>query len=184
MWKKITIGLSIVILVPFIAALFIRNDYSVTTAITINRPVSEVFDYVVHLKNQDNFSVWANMDPNMKKSYLGTDATVGFVSRWESEHPDVGVGEQEIKRIIPGERIDFELRFFSPFEATEPAYMTTKALDNTQTLVTWGFSGHMDYPSNLMFLFMDFEGMIGNDLQQGLTNLKVILEQHSDSSAI
>ena len=181
MWKKLVVGISVLISLPFIAALFIKHDYAVTTAITINRPVSEVFDYVVHLKNQENFSVWAKIDPKTKKSYLGTDAQVGFVSMWESDNPDVGVGEQEIKHIIPGERIDFELRFFSPFEATEPAFMTTKPLGTAQTLVTWGFSGHMDYPSNLMFLFMDFEEMIGNDLQQGLINLKAILEQHTVS---
>ncbi len=35
----------------------------------------------------------------------------------------------------------------------------------------------MDYPMNLMFLFMDFEKIIGGNLQTGLDNLKVIQEQ-------
>jgi hypothetical protein len=29
---------------------------------------------------------------------------------------------------------------FSPFEATEPAYMTTEAVNANQTKVNWGFS--------------------------------------------
>ena len=73
----------------------------------------EVFDYVKYLKNQDNFSKWASMDPDMQKTYRGTDVTVGFVSAWASDNPDVGVGEQEIKAITAGQRIDFELRFIT-----------------------------------------------------------------------
>jgi len=177
MLKKFIIVLAIIVAIPFITALFIKKDYQVERVIVINQPVTEVFDYVKHLKNQDNFSKWASMDPDMKKTYRGVDATVGFVSAWVSDNPDVGVGEQEIKSITPGKRIDFELRFLSPFQATEPAYMTTVAVDDNQTEVRWGFSGHMDYPMNLMFLFMDFEAMIGADLQQGLDTLKVVLEK-------
>ena len=51
------------------------------------------------------------MDPDMKKTYRGTDGTVGFVSAWDSEKDDVGKGEQEIIKITDGERIDYELRF-------------------------------------------------------------------------
>ncbi|MGI2169746.1 SRPBCC family protein [Shewanella sp. MF05960] len=177
MLKKILLGLAVIIAIPFIAALFIKTDYSVTRTVTIDKPVTEVFDYIKHLKNQDNFSKWAQMDPEMVKTFRGTDATVGFVSAWASENPDVGVGEQEIIAIDEGKRIDFELRFISPFEATSPAYMTTEAISTQQTKVDWDFSGHMDYPMNLMFLFVDFETMIGADLQQGLDSLKVILEK-------
>ena len=176
MLKKFSIAVLIIIALPFIIALFLQKDYSVVTKITIDKPVTEVFAYVKQLKNQDNFSVWAQMDPDMVKSYRGTDGTVGFVSRWESQLEEVGVGEQEIMRIDEGKRIDFELRFFSPFEATDPAFMTTDAIGKNQTLVQWGFDGHLDYPMNLMFLFIDFETMIGNDLNQGLKQLKQQLE--------
>lgn len=176
MLKKFSIAVLVIVALPFIIALFVQKEYSVVTQITIDKPVAEVFDYVKHLKNQDNFSVWAQMDPDMVKSYRGTDGTVGFVSRWESQLEDVGVGEQEIMRIDEGKRIDFELRFFSPFESTDPAFMSTEALAANQTLVQWGFDGHLDYPMNLMFLFLDFETMIGNDLNQGLKQLKQQLE--------
>jgi len=176
MLKKTLIAILVLIALPFIIALFVQKEYSVLTTVTIDKPVAEVFNYVKHLKNQDNFSVWAQMDPNMNKTYRGTDGTVGFVSRWESDNEDVGVGEQEIMRIDAGKRVDFELRFYAPFESIDPAFMTTEALDQNQTLVQWGFDGHLDYPMNLMFLFLDFETMIANDLNQGLTQLKQVLE--------
>lgn len=176
MLKKIILVLAIIVAIPFITALFVKKDYAVTTSLTINKPVEDVYGYVKYLKNQDNFSVWSKMDPKMKKTYLGTDGTEGFVSAWESDNPDVGVGEQEIKRLVPNQRIDFELRFYTPFESTDQAFMTTQAVGDNQTLVSWGFSGHMAYPSNLLLLVMDFDAMIANDLNQGLANLKTLLE--------
>lgn len=54
--------------------------------------------------------------------------------------------------------------------------MTTQTVGANQTEVKWGFDGEMRYPMNLMLLFMDFEKLIGEDFQEGLQNLKTILE--------
>lgn len=180
MGKKILLGLVIIIAIPLVVALFVKKEYAVVKEIVINKPRQEVFNYVKYLKNQNNYSKWASMDLEMKKSYRGTDGTVGFVSAWESKNDEVGTGEQEIKGITDGERIDFELRFIKPFEATEPAFMTTESVSDTETKVKWGFSGHMDYPMNIMMLFMDFEAMIGDDLETGLKNLKTVLETKNE----
>jgi len=155
---------------------FSKKEYTVTREVTINLPKNEVFDYVKLLKNQDNFSVWAKMDPAMKITYTGVDGTVGFVSRWESQKDEVGTGEQEIKGISENERIDYELRFIKPFESVSSAYISTDMISENQTRVTWSFNGKMQVPFNLFLLFMDFEEQIGNDLQQGLNNLKEMLE--------
>ncbi len=176
-FKKIVIVLAIIIAIPLLVALFVKKDYAVEREIVINQPKEVVFGYIKFLKNQDNFSKWATMDSGMKKTYRGTDGMVGFVSAWESQKDDVGTGEQEIKKITEGERIDYELRFIKPFESTEKAYMITEATGDKQTKVKWGFSGRMNYPVNLMLLFMNFEKMIGNDFETGLNRLKGELEK-------
>ncbi len=175
--KKVLIGLAIVIAIPFVIAAFVKGEYKVLREITINRPKQDVFNYIKFMKNQENYSKWDTMDPAMKKSYSGTDGTIGFVSAWESKKDDVGVGEQEIKKITEGERVDFEIRFKEPFEATDAAFMTTETLSDSQTKVQWGFEGKMKYPMNLMMLFMDFEKIIGGDVETGLSRLKVVLEK-------
>jgi hypothetical protein len=175
--KKIVIVIAILIAIPLVIALFVKKDYTVEREITINKPKTEVFDYIKYLKNQDHYSKWAKMDPAMIKTYRGTDGTVGFVAAWESKKDDVGTGEQEIKKITEGEKIDFELRFIKPFESTSLAYMSTEAISDNQTKVKWSFNGHMKYPMNFMMLFMDFDKMIGDDLQTGLNNLKIELEK-------
>lgn len=173
------IGLSIVGIVALvlIVALFINGKYAVEREVKINKAKQEVYDYVKYLKNQDNFSVWAKADPAMKKEFTGEDATVGCMASWDSENPDVGKGEQKIIKIAEGERIDYELHFIEPFESTDYAYLTTAAVNDSVTSVKWGFNGEMKYPMNLMMLFMDMEAMLAPDLQNGLDNLKAILEQ-------
>ncbi|MDP6937039.1 MAG: SRPBCC family protein, partial [Candidatus Marinimicrobia bacterium] len=106
--KTLTTAIIGIIVVILLGGLFIDGTYSVQREITINKPVGMVYNYILYLKNQDNFSVWAGMDPEMKKEYKGTDGTVGFISGWESSNPDVGKGEQEIVAIDPGNRIDYE----------------------------------------------------------------------------
>lgn len=175
--KYILLVVVAIIALVLIVAAIAPSEYAVVREIKIDKPKSEVFDYIKYLKNQDNYSVWANMDPNMKKTFTGTDGEVGFTSAWDSDNEDVGKGEQEIKKIVEGERMEFELRFYEPFESTDFAYMTTDVVDSTTTLVKWGFDGKMPYPMNLMLLTMDFDKMLGDDLEQGLQKLKVVLEE-------
>ena len=175
--KKIFFFLLAIVAIALIVALFVKKDYSVVREVSINKPKQEIFDYLRLLKNQDNFSKWASMDPAMQKSYRGTDGTIGFVSAWKSDKKDVGSGEQEIKKITEGERLDYELRFKEPWESKSNAYLATNAVDSSKTNVTWGFEGKMPYPMNLMCLFMDMDGMIGKDLATGLNNLKVLMEK-------
>ena len=165
----------IIVAIPLVVAFFVKKTYSVEREIMIARPQHVVFNYLKYLKNQDKFSKWATMDPNMKKEYSGTDGTIGFVSAWESQNKNVGKGEQEIKKINEGKRIDFELRFIKPFSGEAKAYMTTDQMSRNETIVNWGFDSKMNYPMNLMLLF-NMEKKIGNDLSTGLINLKNQLE--------
>ena len=75
--------------------------------------------------NQDNFNKWTMMDPNMKRSFRGTDGTVGFVYAWDG-NKRAGKGEQEITKITEGKRLDIEVRFERPFKAISSTPFTTE----------------------------------------------------------
>lgn len=175
--KKILVILILIVAIVLVAAYFMPKNYAIEREITINKPVDTVFNYVKYLKNQNQFSVWANIDPKMKSTYKGTDGTVGSISAWESEVKEVGVGEQEITNITEGKRIDFALRFKKPMEDTAVGFMSTESVSGNQTKVKWGISGVMPYPMNIMLPMMKMDQMIGNDLQKGLENLKDKLEK-------
>jgi hypothetical protein len=113
----------------------------------------------------------------MQKTYTGTDGTVGFMYAWDSTNKKAGKGEQQISAIKEGERIDMDLHFIRPFEGRSVAYMTTTPVSSEQAKVKWGINGKMNYPMNIMLLLMNMEKMLGKDLADGLSNLKVILEK-------
>lgn len=175
--KRILFVILAIIGLALITALFVKKDMHAEREVIINKPKSEVFAYVKYLRNQNDYSKWGAMDPAMKKEFRGTDGTVGFVSAWDSEEGDVGKGEQEIKGIKEGERIDYELRFSEPYESKAAAYMITEAVSENQTRVKWGFDSKMPYPFNVTLLFMDMEKMIGDDYETGLKKLKTQVEK-------
>lgn len=181
MIKKVLIALAIIIVVVIagiaIAAYVSPTDFKVERSVSINRPKADVFNYVKYLKNQNDWGPWYKKDPSMTLGSRGTDGTVGYVATWDSKSDDVGAGEQEIKRIVEGERVDSELRFSRPFESKSDAYMMTESAGENQTTVKWGFSGSMPRPLNLMMVVMDMDKAVGKDFEDGLQTLKTILEK-------
>lgn len=169
--------LSGLILAFLVIAAFVKKDFSVEREIIINKSRQAVFDYVKFLKNQNEFSVWAKIDPAMKTEFRGTDGTVGFVSAWDSQVKNAGKGEQEITAINDGKRIDYEIRFYKPMKATNNAFMSFESINDSVTQVKWDFFGRMKYPVNVSLLFMDMDAMLGKDLEGGLSNLKTLLEK-------
>ena len=173
----ILIVLAILVALFLLVALFVKKEYAIERETTINKPKQEVFDYIKLIKNQSIYNKWWLADPAARKKYQGTDGTVGFVAAWDSDDKKVGKGEQELKKITEGERIDYELRFIKPFEGKADAHMTTNATPENQTTVRWGFSSRMKYPMNIMLLLMNLEGMLAKDLEASLRNLKGTLEK-------
>ena len=164
-----------IVLLVFILGMVAQKVYEVNRSIIIDKPLSEVFNYLKFLKNQEDWSPWAERDPNMKKTFTGTDGEVGFISAWESDHKQVGTGEQEVTGIIENEAINSQLRFLKPFKSTSDAYLRV-AEASGGTNVTWGFAGTNKFPINIMMLFMNMEKAIGGDFEQGLAKLKTTLE--------
>lgn len=174
MIAKIFIVLVAIIGLLLVAALFIKKEFSVEREIIINKPSQQVFNYIKHLKNQDNYSKWVMTDPAMKKDYKGTDGSVGFVYAWDSKVKQAGKGEQEIMNITEGKKLDVEVRFEKPFAGIAYTPFVTDSIAENQTKVKWGMNGISPYPRNFMNLFMD--NLMGKDLEISLNNLKAILE--------
>lgn len=163
-----------IVLLIITLAIIAPKSYEVNRHININKPLGEVFSYLKSLKNQDNWSPWAQKDPNMKKHFSGTDGEVGCISSWEG-NKEVGSGEQEITNIVENELIKLELRFLKPFKSTSDAYIKVSA-DDEGTNVIWGFSGKNKFPMSIVMLFMNMDKTIGKDFEEGLKKLKNILE--------
>lgn len=171
----ILIVLGSLIALLLIIALLTKKEFSLEKLVVINKPKQEVFNYLKLIRNQERYSVWVMKDPNIKMIYTGTDGTVGFTSSWQSNDKNVGIGEQEIKKITEGESMEVEIRFKKPFEATNYALTTVSTAENGQTKVTNLFYGKSKFPMNIMNLMMD--KMVGKDMLQNLVNMKYNLEK-------
>ena len=171
----ITIGIVLLSIIAlfFLIALFIKKEYKVEKEIVINKSNTEVFNYIKYLKNQEHYNVWVMAEPQMKKEYKGTDGTIGFVYAWEGDK--AGKGEQEIKMLDDGKKLESEIRFKKPFEGIAVAYFVTDSIKPNQTKVTWGMKGTNKYPMNMMNLFTN--SLLGKDLLKSLNNLKIKLEK-------
>jgi uncharacterized membrane protein len=182
------VGLHIVIGILIWLGLFLREprlgellpirgkDFRFEREITINRPREQVFAYLRSLKNFQNWNPFVKPGSQVKVDFRGNDGQVGFVSAWDGDK-QVGAGEQEITRIIEGERVEFELRFKRPFAATNQAYFAADAVSGTQTRVRWMMSGKSKFPMTLIGLFMSCDKMMGKEFDSGLSKLKTILEK-------
>lgn len=164
----------ILVLLVIVLANIAPKNYDVSRSIIINKPLPEVFSFLKLLKNQDDWSPWAEKDPNMKKTLTGTDGEVGFVSAWVG-NKDVGEGEQEITGITENEVVESQLRFLKPFKSTSDAYLRVFE-EGKVTKVVWGFSGENKFPISIMMLFMNMDKTVGKDFEYGLSKLKGILE--------
>lgn len=167
--KKILIGIVALIAILLIVAAIAPKKYEIEKEIVINKPRTEVFNYIKSVKNQDNYGVWQLADPQMKKSYDGTDGTVGFKYSWESEK--MGNGTQTITLVQEGERFETDLDF--GFGTPAHAYFITKDAGTDKTTVIWGIKGETPFPFNIMNLVYD----MGDDFEQGLNNLKAVVEK-------
>ena len=174
MYMLLYILMGILVLVVFLAIIAPKN-YNVYRTIEVARPKAEVFEYLKYLKKQREWSPWEKKDPDMDHKFTGTDGEVGAISYWNG-NKDVGEGEQEITKIIEGERIEGELRFLKPFKSTSDCYFDVEEISGGSTKVTWGFSGKNKFPMSIMMLFMNMDKMVGKDFEEGLGSLKSILE--------
>ena len=160
----------------FVLSLAGPKTYAVDRSLVVNRNRDEVFEYVRNLENQDQWGPWGRRDPAMEKNTRGNDGEVGFISSWKG-NKKVGEGEQEILRLVPNERVETTLRFFKPWKAESDAFIHLQDEGPQATRVTWGFKGVNKNPmSRVMGLFMDMDKTMGKDFDEGLQNLKEILE--------
>jgi uncharacterized protein YndB with AHSA1/START domain len=176
MLKIVLIVIGIVIAVVLILAALMDKEYSISTEIIINKPKNEVFNYIKNVRNQEKYSKWVMADPNVKLVYTGTDGTEGFISAWKSEVSGVGVGEQEITRIVEGVEMHMEIRFEKPFKMVSRAITSTESVSDTQTKYTNIFYTRSPYPTNIMVPLM--KKLLGKDMNETSRNLKAVLENN------
>ena len=113
------------------------------------------------------------LDPNLKVTYTGTSGQVGDRYCWVG-NDEVGEGCHEITALVPNQKVATKMLFKKPFESDATSDLLFSAEGNA-TKVTWNMDCELDYPMNLMKLFMD--GQMDKSYGGGLQKLKEISEK-------
>lgn len=169
--KTIGIILGVLVVLFLILGVIAPKNFSVERSIVINAPRETIFPYLQTFEKQQQWTPWAERDPNMQSELIGTDGTVGAINRWKSKVE--GNGEQEIVAIQPNERVDTKIRFEGMGESNANLAATDA---NGGTKITWNMNGKSPFPWNIMGLFMSIDKMLGDDFDKGLTKLKTMIE--------
>lgn len=172
--KYLGLGIVAMLIIVLVVALFVPKTFEYEKSISINAPIDSVWLRTNSLAALDKWSPWNDHDPKMKKEMAGEDGTVGAKQSWESAI--VGCGSQTIEAVQKPILLETKLDFLKPHESHGKAYVKLVA-DGAGTKVTWGMTGSMPYPFNVMILFMNMEKAMGKDWDNGLSKLKSLSEK-------
>ena len=145
----------------------------VTRSIDIAAPPAKVFAIVGDLRRFHEFSPWADLDPNIKYTYEGTESGLGQIMRWTSDNPKVGSGSQTIIEFDPPNYSELAIDFGMMGRSIASWDVVPS---ETGTKVTWGFRSDLKgIPAKWFGLMMD--RWVGADYEKGLAKLKSVAEQ-------
>lgn len=176
MIKKILIGAAAVVAIFLIIVATRPADFRVKRSATLPAPAATLFEQV---NNHHNFMVWnpfMKLDPNVKSTYSGPDSGVGAVCSWDGNR-DIGAGSCTIIESKPGELVRMRMDWKRPMEGTATVDFTFKPEGDT-TLVTWEMYGRNNFLGKAVSLFMDCDKMCGPQFEQGLANLKTLVQNN------
>lgn len=156
------------------------SEFHVVRSATMAASPEEVFQEVNDLRKWDAWSPWAKLDPNVKNTFAGANEGEGAIFRW-SGNEKVGEGSMTIVESRPHELIRLKLEFVKPFEDKADVEFAFEPQDDG-TQVTWSMSGENNFVGKVMCLFMDMDDMIGSQYEEGLANLKKIVEGDREGS--
>jgi len=174
MIKKILLLLVVAIAAVCVIASFQSEDMTVTRSSTIAAPPAAVFKVVNDFRQWDAWSPWSKLDPNMKKSLEGPPEGVGAIYKWSGNN-EVGEGSTTLVESKPNEKVGMKLAFVRPMEGVSDVQFTFVP-EGTGTKVTWAMQGKKPFIGKVVGLFMDCEKMYGDQFNEGLANLKKVVE--------
>lgn len=176
MWKKILGGVIAVIILVLAAGLLLPSKTHIERSSEIHATPSAVFAYLNDFHKFNLWSPWAKLDPNTQYTFSGPDQGVGAKMVWNSKHSNVGNGQQQIMISEPDRRVQTALNFGDMGTAYANFDL---AASGANTRVTWSFDQDNGYNILGRYFGLMMDKFIGKDYEQGLVNLKSVVESTS-----
>jgi len=177
--KKVGIVLLLLIAVFVVTGYLLPKQVHIERSITVERPVTMMFELLNSYRYFNEWSPWAKRDPKAQFMISGPESGVGARMSWVGDPHLVGSGWQQIVASKPYEQINISL----DFDAQGPADTGfTLVAKGDATRITWFFDSDLTKGVNLVDSFLAryfgllFDRWVGGDYEAGLANLKQYAE--------
>jgi len=173
--KKIALIVFILLLAFVVTGYLLPKQVHVERSITIDRPVTMMFELLDGYRHFNDWSPWADRDPNAEFIISGPESGVGARMDWVGEPHLIGSGWQEIVTSKPYESIGIKLDFETQGLADTRFILVPQG---SASKITWVFDTDVTRGLNMLDAFLAryfgllFDRWIGGDYEQGLANLK------------
>ncbi|MGE0631916.1 MAG: SRPBCC family protein [Pseudobdellovibrionaceae bacterium] len=174
MIKKIGLLIGLIILGVLVYAGLKSPEYEVTRSILINAPAEKIFPYLVNQGLARKWSPWEALDPDSKTTYWGPQEGVGAKTSWTGGKK-MGTGSATITEVFLNRRVDIRLDYEEPMAMVQFADYQINPEGNANR-VSWTVRGTNGFVERLMCLFVNMDKMVGSMFEQGLANLKTLVE--------
>ncbi len=174
MLTKILIGIAVVVVVFLVVVMMQPTDFRVVRTARIKGTPAAVFAQVNNFHNWPGWSPWEKLDRESKKTFEGPEEGKGASYSWNGNN-SVGEGKLTITDSKPNEQILMQLEFKRPFVCNNDTEFTFKA-EGDETVISWDMSGKNNFMAKMMGLFMNMDNMVGGQFEEGLENMKKIVE--------
>ncbi len=171
--KMLLSAVAVLAIVFVVVGLFLPATATMSRQVVIEAPPSAVFPLVNDLRAMRTWAPWYERDPDAVYRYDGAERGVGARVAWQSDHPEVGSGSQEIIESRVDEYVRTSLDFGAQGQA-EAWFALAEVEAGTE--VTWGFV--TDFGNNLLgrYFGLVIESMLAPDYEAGLARLKSAVE--------
>ncbi len=175
MLRNVLVGLVVLILVIVGGAYLTPRNVHVERTLTINASAEAIFPYLNDYRRFNEWSPWADRDPDAVYTYEGPPSGVGARMSWEG-NDQVGSGTQEIILSDFPNRLETHLDFGAQGQAV--AFFDLQPMEGA-TDVTWGFDTDMGLNPIARYMGLMMDSLVGADYEEGLLNLRDVVESNT-----
>lgn len=171
--KRLILGVALMTILLVAVAFALPQQITVARSTTINAPEADVYPYVNSLRRFQEWSPWAARDPETKYTYSGPEEGKGARVEWNSDHPEVGWGIQEIVESEENNFVRVNLDFGEMGTANATFQLKPSGAG---TRVVWLFETDAGNNPVRRWMGLMFDRWIGADYEEGLEKLKKVIE--------
>lgn len=150
------------------------DTYHVERSVSLAATPADAFPFVNDFTKWATWNPFRHGDPDMKTETSENPVGVGAWTSWKG-NSQVGEGKMTITGAMPDAQVIEHIDFLAPMPGQGTATFKMEA-EGEGTKFTWAMDGDMNLISKVMDLVVGMEGMIGPQFEDGLAELKPLVE--------